>query len=95
MSARRAYVNARNPSPTQTTSQKGYAVGKQQKFYSTDLSIPIVEIKAKNKKQAEEFMQQFIDKIAPIMDDQIRWNEADWEIQESVLDEEKGVWITK
>jgi hypothetical protein len=68
---------------------------KAEKYYSTDLSISIVEIKAKNKKQAEEFMNQFIDKIAPIMSDQIRWNECDWEIEENVLDKAKGIWIKK
>jgi hypothetical protein len=94
MSVNTAYVIARNASPTQTTSQKGNAVS-QEKYYSTDLSIPIIEIKAKNKKQAEEFMNQFIDKIAPIMDDQIRWEECDWVIQEHVLDKKQGVWITK
>ena len=59
-----------------------------EKYYSTDLSISIVEIKAKNKKEAEAVMQKFIDKISPIMD------EADWTIQENVLKKAEGVWIT-
>lgn len=66
-----------------------------EKYYSTDLSISIVEIKANNKKEAEQLMNKFIDKIAPIMDDLIRWDEANWEIQENVLIASKGVWITK
>jgi hypothetical protein len=64
------------------------------KYYSTDLSISIVEIKADSKEQAEAIMQEFIDKIAPIMDDKIRWDEANWEIEESVLDKKAGEWIT-
>ena len=65
-----------------------------EKYYSTDLSISIVEIKAKNKKEAEAVMQKFIDKISPIMDEQVRWDEADWTIQENVLKKAEGVWIT-
>jgi hypothetical protein len=64
------------------------------KYYSTDLSISIVEIQAKSKKEAEAVMQRFIDKIAPIMDDKVRWDEADWTIQENVLKKAEGVWIT-
>lgn len=65
-----------------------------EKYYSTDLSISIVEIQAKSKKEAEAVMQRFIDKIAPIMDDKVRWDEADWTIQENVLKKAEGVWIT-
>jgi hypothetical protein len=63
-----------------------------EKYYSTDLSISIVEIKAESKKEAEAIMQKFIDEIAPIMEDKIRWHEADWTIEKNVLDEENGVW---
>ena len=63
------------------------------KYYSTDLTISIVSIKARSKKQAEKRMQTFIDKIAPIMDDKIRWDEADWTIEENILNEEKGEWV--
>jgi len=63
------------------------------KYYSTDLTISIVSIKARSKKQAEKRMQTFIDKIAPIMDDKIRWDEADWTIEENILDEVKGEWV--
>jgi hypothetical protein len=62
-------------------------------YYSTDLSIPIVRIEAKSVKQAEAIMQKFIDKIAEIMSDKIRWNECDWVIQENVYDETKGEWV--
>lgn len=65
-----------------------------EKYYSTDLSISIVEITAKSKKEAEAVMQKFIDKISPIMDDKVRWDEADWTIQENVLKKADGVWIT-
>ena len=63
------------------------------KYYSTDLTISIVSIKARSKKQAEKRMQKFIDKIAPIMDNKIRWDEADWTIEENILDEVKGEWV--
>lgn len=64
------------------------------KYYSTDLTIPIVEIMAETKEQAEAIMQEFIDSIAPVMELKIRWDEANWEIQENILDETKGEWIT-
>jgi hypothetical protein len=64
-------------------------------YYSTDLSIPIVRIEAKSVKQAEAIMQKFIDKIAVIMDDKIRWDESDWVIQENVYLPELGEWHTK
>lgn len=63
-----------------------------EKYYSTDLSIAITEIKADSKEQAEAIMQEFIDKIAPIMDDKIRWEESEWNIEENVLNEAEGVW---
>lgn len=67
---------------------------KPDKYYSTDLRISIVEIVAKNEKQAEAIMQKFIDEIAVVMDTVVRWDEADWEIQEHILDKNKGEWIT-
>jgi len=45
-----------------------------QPYYSCDLSISIVNIEAKSKQHAEAIMQKFIDEIAVIMDDQIRWH---------------------
>ena len=66
---------------------------KPDKYYSTDLRISIVEIVAKNEKQAEAIMQKFIDEIAVVMDTVVRWDEADWEIQENILDETKGEWV--
>lgn len=65
------------------------------KYYSTDLTISIVSIKARSAKGAEKRMQMFIDKIAPIMDDKIRWDEANWTIEENILDKKLGVWVTK
>jgi hypothetical protein len=67
---------------------------KPDKYYSTDLRISIVEIVAKNEKQAEAIMQKFIDKIAVVMDTVVRWNESHWEIEEHILDKNKGEWIT-
>lgn len=62
------------------------------KYYSTDLSISIVEIKARSKKHAEAIMQEFIDKIAPIMENKVRWDEANWDIEKNVLDKKTGEW---
>ncbi len=64
-------------------------------YYSCDLEIPIVRIEAKSKEHAEAIMQKFIDAIAPIMDDIIQWDEADWEIQKNVYSPEDGVWYTE
>jgi len=64
------------------------------KYYSTDLTIPIVEIMAETEEQAEAIMNEFIDSIAPVMELKIRWDEANWEIQENILDESKGEWVT-
>jgi len=66
-----------------------------ERYYSVDLSISMVEVYGKNRKEVEAIMQEFIDKISPIMDDKVRWDEANWEIQENVLDKKKGVWYTR
>ena len=63
-----------------------------QPYYSCDLSIPIVNIEATSAKQAEAIMQKFIDEIAVVMDEQVRWHEADWEIIENVYDPTTGSW---
>lgn len=63
------------------------------KYYSTDLTIPIIEIMAESKEQAEAIINEFIDQISPVMELKIRWEECDWEIQENVLDETKGEWV--
>jgi len=63
------------------------------KYYSTDLTIPIIEIMAETKEQAEAIMNEFIDSISPVMELKIRWEECDWKIQENVLDETKGEWV--
>jgi hypothetical protein len=64
------------------------------KHYWTDITISITGIDASSKKQADEIIQEFISKISPIMEDKVRWDEADWTIQEDVLDEDKGEWVT-
>jgi hypothetical protein len=68
---------------------------KPEKYYSTDLSISIVEIVAKSEKQAEAIMQKFIDEIAKVMDTVVRWDEANWEIEENVYLPELGEWHTR
>ena len=64
-----------------------------QPYYSCDLSISIVNINATSKEHAEAIMQKFIDKIAVIMDTEVRWHEADWEIAENVYDPTSGSWF--
>jgi hypothetical protein len=66
-----------------------------QPYYSCDLSIPIVNIEATSAEQAEAIMQKFIDEIAVVMDDKVRWHEADWEIQENVYDPTTKGWYTQ
>lgn len=67
-----------------------------EKYYSTgqDLTISMVEIKANSVEEAEAVMQRFIDKIAEVMKDEVRWDEADWSIEENVLNKKAGEWIT-
>jgi len=64
-----------------------------QPYYSCDLSISIVNIDARNKHHAEAIMQKFIDEIAKVMDTEVRWDEADWEIAENVYDPTSGSWL--
>jgi hypothetical protein len=61
-----------------------------EQYYSTDITIPVVEIYASSKEEADAIIQEFIDRIAPIMDSQIRWDDADWTIQLNTLKD--GVW---
>lgn len=63
------------------------------KFYSTDLTLSIIEINANSKEEAEKVINEFLDLISPILENKIRWEEANWDIQENVLDENKGEWV--
>jgi hypothetical protein len=67
------------------------------KYYCTgkDLTISIVDIKANSVKQAEAVMQRFIDEIGKVMTDEVRWDEADWSIEENILNKKEGVWVTQ
>ena len=65
-----------------------------EKYYSTDISITINEITASTQQEADALIAEFIAKIAPIMSDKIRWDEADWHVETNVLDEAQGVWKT-
>ena len=67
------------------------------KYYCTgqDLTISIVDIKANSVKQAEAVMQRFIDEIGKVMTDEVRWDEADWSIEENILNKKTGEWITQ
>jgi DNA-binding Lrp family transcriptional regulator len=64
-----------------------------EKYYSTgkDLTISMVEIVASSMEEAEAVMQRFIDKIGEVMKDEVRWDEADWTIEENTLNAE-GFW---
>jgi hypothetical protein len=64
------------------------------KFYSTgkDLTISIVEIKASSMEEAEAIMQNFIYEIAKVMPEAVRWDEAEWTIEESTLNAEATNW---
>jgi hypothetical protein len=66
-----------------------------EKYYSTgqDLTISIVEIVASSMEEAEAVLQRFIDKISEVMKDEVRWDEADWTIEENTLNEEGTEWI--
>ena len=66
----------------------------ESKYYSTgrDLSISIVEIKASSMEEAEAVMQRFIDEIGKVMKDEVRWDEADWSIQENTMNAEGTGW---
>ncbi len=66
----------------------------KEKYYSTgkDLTISMVEIVASSMEEAEKVMQRFIDKIAEVMKDEVRWDEADWSIEENTFNEAEGIW---
>ncbi len=63
------------------------------KYYSADLSISIVEIKARSKEQAEYIIREFVNKISPLMENEVKWDEAVWTVEENVLNEKDGVWV--
>jgi hypothetical protein len=58
-----------------------------EKYYSTgrDLTISITEIKASSMGEAEAVIQRFIDEIGKVMTDEVRWDEADWTIEENTM----------
>ena len=65
-----------------------------EKYYSTgkDLTISIVEIKASSMEEAEAVLQRFIDEIGKVMTDEVRWDEADWTIEENTMNAEGTGW---
>jgi hypothetical protein len=56
------------------------------------LTISIVEIKASSMEEAEAVMQRFIDEIGKVMTDEVRWDEADWTIEENTMNEAGTGW---
>jgi hypothetical protein len=40
-------------------------------------------------------MQTFIDEISKVMEAEVRWDEADWEVMENVYLPELGEWHTR
>jgi len=63
-------------------------------FYSTDITISITEIDASSRQEADAIIAEFIAKISTTMQDEIRWDEADWQIQTNIFDAARGVWTT-
>ena len=65
-----------------------------EKYYSTgqDLTISMVEIKASSMEEAEAVIQRFIDEIGKVMKDEVRWDEADWTIQENTMNKAGTGW---
>ncbi len=66
------------------------------KYYCTGqaLTISMVDIKADSVEEAEAVMNKFIDKIGKVMTDEVRWDEADWSIEENIFDNKEQVWVT-
>lgn len=64
----------------------------EEKYYSADLTISIVEIRAESREQAQAIIEKFVGQISEIKADQLSWDEADFTIDENVLDETEGVW---
>ena len=62
-------------------------------YYSCDLAISITNIKAKNAHHAEAVMQTFIDEIAKIMDDELSWDDAQWDIVTNRFVPELQCWV--
>ena len=62
-------------------------------YYSCDLAISITNIKAKNKHHAEAVMQTFIDEIGKIMDDELSWDDAQWDIITNTYVPEYESWV--
>ena len=62
-------------------------------YYSCDLAISITNIKAKNKHHAEAVMQTCIDEIAKIMDDELSWDDAQWDIVTNTYVPEYESWV--
>ena len=62
-------------------------------YYSCDLAISITNIKAKNRHHAEAVMQTFIDEIAKIMDDELSWDDAQWDITTNKFIPEYQSWV--
>lgn len=66
----------------------------REKYYCTgkDLTISITEIEAGSMKEAEAVMQKFIDEIGKVMKNKVRWDEADWSIEENTMNEAGTAW---
>jgi hypothetical protein len=62
-------------------------------YYSCDLAISITNIKAKNRHHAEAVMQTFIDEIAKVMDDELSWDDAQWDITTNKFIPEYQSWV--
>jgi len=63
-----------------------------EKYYSADLNVSVLEINAESIEKAEAVIKELIDHIAKAMKYRIRLGGVDYNIEESTLNEEKGVW---
>jgi len=63
-----------------------------EKYYSADLTVSVLEINADSIEKAEAVIKELIDHISKVMKFRIRLGGTDYNIEENILNEEKGVW---
>lgn len=63
-----------------------------EKYYSADLTVSLLEVNADSIEKAEAVIRELIDQISKAMKYRIRFGGFDYNIEENVLDEAKGVW---
>ena len=63
-----------------------------EKYYSADLTVSVLEVNAESIEKAEAVIKELIDHIAKAMKYRIRLGGVDYNIEENILNAEKGVW---